>query len=264
MTEHEQANILLENPQPGVYQLTVNRPRQLNALNRQTLEDIREAARQLAGNPDARALIITGSGERAFIAGADIKHMQTITAIEAQRFSALGLATVQALSDLPFPVIAAVNGYCLGGGCELALACDWILASETAQFGQPEVKLGVPPGFGGTQRLPRRIGSARALEMITTGLSIDAQTALAWGLANRIYPAEQLLPAALEMAGTIATQAPLAVEISKKLVLDGADMALERANSLENRAFGLSFSTEDQTEGMQAFVEKRQAVFKGR
>ncbi len=257
-------NILLDNPENGIYLLTVNRPKQLNALNQQTLEEISSVAWQLRDTADARALIVTGAGDKSVIAGADIKQMWEKSAREGQHFSTLGLSTVQALSDLSFPVIAAVNGYALGGGCELALACDWIIASENAQFGQPEVKLGVPPGFGGTQRLPRRIGSARALEMITTGNSIDAQTALSWGLVNHIYPQEQLLDEALKIARTIAKQAPLAVEISKKLVLDGADIPLERANSMENRAFGLAFATDDQTEGMRAFVEKRKAVFTGK
>lgn len=257
-------NILLDNPEDGIYLLTVNRPKQLNALNQQTLEEIRNTAQQLATTKDARVLIVTGAGEKSFIAGADIKQMWEKNAREGQQFSKLGLSTVQALSDLPFPVVAAVNGYALGGGCELALACDWIIAAENAQFGQPEVKLGVPPGFGGTQRLPRRIGSARAMEMIVSGNSIDAQTALNWGLANHVYPAEQLMTEALKIARTIAKQAPLAVEISKKLLLDGEDIPLERANSMENRAFGLAFATNDQTEGMRAFVEKRKAVFTGK
>lgn len=256
--------ILLENLETGIYLLTVNRPKQLNALNQQTLEEILSAAQQLVVNTDVRVLIVTGSGEKSFIAGADIKQMWEKTALEGQQFSTLGLNTVQALSDLPFPVIAAVNGYALGGGCELALACDWILAAENAQFGQPEVKLGVPPGFGGTQRLPRRIGTARAMEMIVSGGSIDAQTALDWGLANHVYPADQLLDEAMKIARKITKQAPLAVEISKKLVRDGEDMPLDRANSMENRAFGIAFATTDQTEGMRAFVEKRKAVFLGK
>ncbi|MGB0846844.1 MAG: enoyl-CoA hydratase/isomerase family protein [Thiolinea sp.] len=254
-------NILLDTPEAGIYLLTVNRPKQLNALNQQTLEEIRAAAQQLAMQQDIRVLIVTGSGDKSFIAGADIKQMWEKTAVEGQRFSSLGLSTVQALSDLPFPVIAAVNGYALGGGCELALACDWIIAAENAQFGQPEVKLGVPPGFGGTQRLPRRIGSARAMEMIVSGRSISAQTALDWGLVNHVYPSDQLMDEALKIARTICAQAPIAVELSKKLVRDGEDMPLDRANSMENRAFGIAFSTADQTEGMKAFVEKRKAVF---
>ncbi len=257
-------NILMDTPETGIYRLTVNRPKQLNALNQQTLEDIRSAVQDLAQAADARVLIVTGSGDKSFIAGADIKQMQAKSAVEGQRFSTLGLSTVQALSDLPFPVIAAVNGYALGGGCELALACDWIIAAEHATFGQPEVKLGVPPGFGGTQRLPRRIGSARAMEMIVSGNTIDAQTALSWGLVNHVYPADQLLAEAMQMARTLSKRAPLAVELSKKLVLDGADLSLEQANSMENRAFGLAFATDDQTEGMRAFIEKRKAVFSGR
>lgn len=255
--------LLLETPEPGIYLLTINRPDQLNALNHQTLTAIQTIAQQLSHQLDARALIITGAGNKAFIAGADISEMCDKNAQDGQRFSTLGLNTVQALSDLPFPVIAAVNGYALGGGCELALACDWIIAADSAQFGQPEVKLGVPPGFGGTQRLPRRIGTARALEMILSGQLIDAPTALQWGLVNHIYPAEQLMEEAFNIARTIAAQAPLAVELSKKLVLDGADMPLERANAMENRAFGLAFATADQTEGMRAFIEKRKAVFTG-
>lgn len=256
-------NILLESPETGIYQLTVNRPQQLNALNRQTLEEIRSAARQLAENKNARVLIVTGAGEKSFIAGADIKEMQDKNSVDAQDFSTLGLNTVQALSDLPFPVIAAVNGYALGGGCELALACDWIICSENARFGQPEVKLGVPPGFGGSQRLPRRIGTARAMEMIVSGNPINAEQAKDWGLVNHVFPQERLLAEAMKIARTIAAQAPIAVNISKKLVLDGADIPLDRANSMENRAFAICFATEDQKEGMLAFVEKRAPEFKG-
>lgn len=256
-------NLLLESPSEGVYVLTVNRPKQLNALTQETLEEIIKATQQLEGEPSIRALIITGAGEKSFVAGADIKQMQSKTAIEGQRFSKLGLSAVQAVSDLSIPVIAAVNGYALGGGCELALACDWIIASDNAQFGQPEVKLGVPPGFGGSQRLPRRIGTARAMEMLLSGGSIDAATAKDWGLVNHVYPAGQLLDEAVKIAQIIAKQAPLAVAMTKKLVLDGENLPLERANELESQAFGLCFSTADQKEGMAAFVEKRPAEFKG-
>lgn len=259
----EFANILLELVEPHIYCLTINRPAQFNALNAKTLEEIYTAANYLKTQADARVLLLTGSGQKAFAAGADIKEMQAKTAIEGQAFGHRGMQAFRSLELLSIPVIAVVHGFALGGGCELAMSCDWILASEKAQFGQPEVALGVTPGFGGTQRLSRLIGRSKALELLVTGRRIDAQTALNWGLVNHVYPVDELMPEALKMAREITAQAPLAVQMCKQLVIRGQDLELETACLLEEQAFGLSFSTADQKEGMAAFVEKRKAIFRG-
>ncbi|MFM2319116.1 MAG: hypothetical protein RLZZ215_1737 [Pseudomonadota bacterium] len=257
-------NILLEAVEAGIYCLTINRPAQYNALNTKTLEEIQAAATQLQTQADARVLLLTGAGQKAFVAGADIKEMHSKTAIEGQAFGHKGMQAFRSLELLPIPVIAVVQGFALGGGCELALSCDWIIASEQAQFGQPEVALGVTPGFGGTQRLSRLIGRSKALELLVSGRRIDAKTALAWGLVNHVYPADELMNEALKIAREIANQAPLAVQMCKQLVIRGQDLELETACLLEEQAFGLSFSTADQKEGMAAFVEKRKANFVGR
>lgn len=256
-------NILLATIETGIYCLTINRPAQYNALNAKTLEEIHAAATYLHNQADVRVLLLTGSGQKAFAAGADIKEMQSKSAIEGQAFGRKGMQAFRSLELLPFPVIAVVHGFALGGGCELAMSCDWIIASEKAQFGQPEVALGVTPGFGGTQRLSRLIGRSRALELLVSGRRLDANTALAWGLVNHVYPVDELMNEALKIARDIAAQAPLAVQMCKQLVIRGQDLELETACLLEEQAFGLSFSTADQKEGMAAFVEKRKALFKG-
>lgn len=257
-------NILLEVVEQGVYLLTINRPKSYNALNAATLDDIYSASQVIAADPEARAVILSGAGDKAFVAGADIKEMQNLTGIEAQRFSAKGMHAFRALELLDVPVIAAVNGFCLGGGCELAMSCDWIIASETALFGQPEVSLGVTPGFGGSQRLTRLIGRPRAMELLLTGNNIKAEQAERWGLANHVYPADELMAEALKLAKTIAGKGPLAVKMTKQLVQRGQDLELDAACVMESQAFGLAFSTEDQSEGMTAFVEKRAAEFSGK
>ncbi|TXH71596.1 MAG: enoyl-CoA hydratase/isomerase family protein [Thiothrix sp.] len=256
-------NILLATIETGIYCLTINRPAQYNALNAKTLEEIHAAATYLHNQADVRVLLLTGSGQKAFAAGADIKEMQSKSAIEGQAFGRKGMQAFRSLELLPFPVIAVVHGFALGGGCELAMSCDWIIASEKAQFGQPEVALGVTPGFGGTQRLSRLIGRSKALELLVSGRRLDANTALAWGLVNHVYPVDELMNEALRIARDIAAQAPLAVQMCKQLVIRGQDLELETACLLEEQAFGLSFSTADQKEGMAAFVEKRKALFKG-
>lgn len=256
-------NILLATIETGIYCLTINRPAQYNALNAKTLEEIHAAATYLHNQADVRVLLLTGSGQKAFAAGADIKEMQSKSAIEGQAFGRKGMQAFRSLELLPFPVIAVVHGFALGGGCELAMSCDWIIASEKAQFGQPEVALGVTPGFGGTQRLSRLIGRSKALELLVSGRRLDANTALAWGLVNHVYPVDELMNEALRIARDIAAQAPLAVQMCKQLVIRGQDLELETACLLEEQAFGLSFSTADQKEGMSAFVEKRKALFKG-
>src|SRR5882672_2446363 len=206
-------NILLEQPEAGIYLLTVNRPKALNALNAATLDEIAAAMTVVASDDEARVLLLTGAGEKAFVAGADIAEMQNATIEQAREISERGTQVMHALEALPVPVIALVNGYALGGGCELALSCDWIIAAENAVFGQPEVNLGIPPGFGGTQRLARLVGRARALELVTTGRQIKSDEALRIGLVNEVVAGAQLTQKGLEMARLIAAKAPVAVRV---------------------------------------------------
>lgn len=256
-------NLLLEQPEPGVYLLTLNRPQALNALNAATLEELLRAIAQVAGDAGARVLLLTGAGEKAFVAGADISEMQGLSAGQALDFSAAGLRVMHALEALPVPAIALVNGYALGGGCELAMACDWIIASERAVFGQPEVNLGIPPGFGGTQRLTRLVGRARALELVTTARQVKADEALAIGLVTRVVAAAELRDAGLAVARSIAGKAPVAVRLAKQAVQRGQDLDLANACAHESGLFALAFATADQKEGMRAFVEKRAPRFRG-
>jgi enoyl-CoA hydratase len=233
-------------------------------LNAATLDEIAAALLLLAADEAARVLLITGAGEKAFVAGADIAEMQNATVAQAREFSEKGARVMLALEALPLPVIALVNGYALGGGCELALACDWILAADTAVFGQPEVNLGIPPGFGGTQRLPRRIGTARALELLTTARQVKAAEAAAIGLVNLVCSGTGLRAKGLEMAGTIAAKGPVAVRLVKEAVRRGAHLDLFAACALETDLFARAFGTQDRKEGMSAFLEKRPARFTGR
>jgi enoyl-CoA hydratase len=254
-------NILLDQPEPGIYLLTVNRPRALNALNAATLSEIAAAIRHVGADERCRVLLITGAGEKAFIAGADIAEMQAYTPQQARTFSAHGMAVMHAIEGLPVPVIALVNGYALGGGCELAMSCDWVLASEIAVFGQPEVKLGIPPGFGGTQRLTRLVGRSMALELLTTGRQVRADEAVAIGLANHVYPAAELRERGMEMARVIAANGPLAVRLAKQCAHRGLDVDLASGCVLETQSFALPFSTPEQKEGMSAFLAKRPPKF---
>jgi enoyl-CoA hydratase len=256
-------NLLLDQPEPGLYLLTLNRPRALNALNAATLSEISAALDDVRSDAGARVLLITGAGDKAFVAGADIAEMQAYTPEQARAFSAHGMAVMHAIEALPIPVIALVNGYALGGGCELALSSDWILASETAVFGQPEVKLGIPPGFGGTQRLTRLVGRAMALELLTTARQVKAAEALALRLVNHVYPAAELRVRGLEMARAIAANGPIAVRLAKQCAHRGLDLDLANACVLETQSFALSFATADQKEGMSAFLAKRPATFSG-
>ena len=242
--------------------LTINRPDKLNALSQEVLGDLRTAIEDLSRRDDVRAAVITGTG-KAFVAGADIAAMRDMDEAQARGFGALGHEVFSTIEHLRFPVIAAVNGFALGGGCELALACDFIYASTKAKFGQPEVNLGIIPGFGGTQRLPRRVGSAMARELIYTGKMIDAAEALRVGLVNAVFEPDELLAAASKTAAEIATKGPLAVAFAKRLIRDGVDIPLPQANKRERDAFGEGFATEDQAEGMTAFLEKRAPVFRG-
>ena len=242
--------------------LTIDRPDKLNALDGQVLGELGEALGRLATDKAVRCLILTGVG-KAFVAGADIAAMQGMSPAEAEGFSRQGHSVFAAIESLPFPTIAAVNGFALGGGCELALACDFIYASSKARFGQPEVKLGVIPGFGGTQRLARRVGVGQARELIYTGAMFKADVAKDVGLVNRVCEPDALLPQARETAQTIAAQGPRAVEAAKRLLLAGPEMSLPEANGLEAVAFGKCFETEDQREGMRAFLAREEPNFKG-
>ena len=261
--DFEQFNHLEIDIQDALLLITIHRPKVLNALNQALLEELHQLFDVLADDPNVGAVIIKGAGDKAFVAGADIAEMVDMGVEEAQAFSSFGHQLGDKMANAPFPIIAAVQGYALGGGCELALACDFIYASEDAAFGFPEVKLGVIPGFGGTQRLSRRIGVGRALEFVMSGNMIKAEQALAMGLVNRIMSAEALLPAAIKTAQTIASRGPLAVAKAKALIAQGAEMPLPQANALEAKAFGELFATNDRAEGMKAFLEGRKADFLG-
>lgn len=256
-------NLLFVN-QDGIGIITLNRPKALNALNGQLMLEISHLADEIAKDETVKVVIITGSGDKAFVAGADITEMQPMSAIEGRNWGKLGQATFAKIENLPQPVIAAVNGFALGGGCELAMACDIRVASERAKFGQPEVSLGITPGFAGTQRLARLVGRGIAKELLFTGDMIDAAEAYRIGLANRVVPAEQLMDTAKELAQKIMSRAPVAVQLCKAAVNEGMDMDQDSAVAYEAEVFGLCFATADQTEGMSAFVEKRKASFTGK
>lgn len=253
-------NIILEN-EGGLAILKVNRPQALNALNSETLQEIKAAVFEVKDDEAIQALIITGAGDKAFVAGADISFMENLSAVEGRYFGLLGQDVFTTIENLEKPVIAAVNGFALGGGCELALACDIRLASQKAVFGQPEVSLGITPGFGGTQRLPRIIGEGRAKELIFSARSINAQEAYRIGLVNQVYPPESLLEEAKKLAQTITANAPLAVRFSKAAINKGMQTDIDTALAIEADLFGLCFSTQDQKEGMNAFVNKRKPAF---
>lgn len=236
--------------------LTMDRPEALNALNTAVLGDLEEAIGRAERDDAVRAVVITGAG-RSFVAGADIAEMAGFSAAEGRRFSAHGNAVFARLETMPKPVIAAVNGFALGGGCELAMACDIRLAGEKAKFGQPETGLGITPGFGGTQRLPRIVGASRAMELIFTARVIGAAEAKEIGLVSAVYPQEELLDRALALAETIAANAPIAVAEAKRAVRFGLQADMTTAAAFEAEAFGVTCGTEDKREGMGAFLEKR-------
>lgn len=243
--------------------ITFDRPKALNALNSATLRELEAALAQVGADREVRAIVLTGAGEKAFVAGADIAEMANMTPSEALDFSGAGHRVFRAIESLPQPSIAAVNGFALGGGLELALACDLVYASEKARFGQPEVGLGVIPGFGGTQRLARLVGGQRAKELIFTGEMIDAATAKAIGLVLEILPQDQLVAHCQAVAAKIAAKGPLAISQAKRVVGWGAEGGLTAGNELERQGFSALFGSSDQREGMRAFLEKRPAVFKG-
>jgi enoyl-CoA hydratase len=256
-------NLLLEIAD-GIGTLSVNRPEALNALNIGTLHELQEAFRELENNPEVRVVILTGAGDRAFVAGADISEMKDMNCLEAIRFSELGHATLEQIEGLRKVVIAAVNGFALGGGMEIALACDFIYASEKAKLGTPEVTLGVFPGWGGTQRLPRLIGKGQGKELIFTGAMISASEAKDLGIVNRVFPAESLMEETRKVAEKIASNGPVAVQLAKKTVNRGYDVGLKEGCHMEALSFGTCFTTKDQKEGMTSFIEKRKPQFKGK
>ena len=236
--------------------ITMNRPEALNALNRQVLEELSQVLDQVEADPELYVAIVTGAG-RSFVAGADIGQMSTLSSAEAKAFGLFGNQVFLKLENLSKPTIAAVNGFALGGGCELSMACDIRLASEKAKFGQPEVGLGITPGFGGTQRLARIVGTAHAMELILTAKVIGAAEAKAIGLVSEVYPPEELMPKALELANAICANAQIAVQESKRCIRMGMQTDISTGSAFEAEAFGVCCGTEDKDEGMGAFLEKR-------
>lgn len=248
-----------ESPRQGVALITISSPKTLNALNRTILEELDYSVANIG--KEVRILVITGEG-KAFVAGADISQMRDFNDGQGLEFSRFGASVFRRIEKLDIPVIAAVNGFALGGGCELALACDIRIAAETAVFGQPEVKLGILPGFSGSVRLPRLIGAGRAKELIYTGRNVKASEAYQMGLVNAVVPVESLMDEAYRMAEQIMACAPLAVNAAKMSINDGADLEIDGAIGLESRLFGQLFASADQKEGMTAFLEKRKPTFK--
>ena len=256
-------NILFEKKNSIAY-VTVNRPKVLNALNMATMEELRSAFTTIKDDREIRVAILTGSGEKAFIAGADIAELSRHDAVSAKEYTHRGQSVLDLIENLGKPVIACINGFALGGGCEIALACTIRLASETAKLGQPEVKLGIIPGYGGTQRLPRLVGKGIAMQLLLAGEMINAQEALRIGLVNEVTPAPDLIPRAEALAQKIIANAPLAVQYAMEAVNKGLDMSLSEGLYLEATLFGICCATEDKTEGTTAFLEKRPAQFKGK
>ena len=241
--------------------ITINRPDAMNALNKETLEELSKAITKLNATKSVKVAIITGAGEKAFIAGADIKQMKDLTPLQAKEFSELGHQVLFQIEHSRLPFIAAVNGYALGGGCELMMACDIIIVSENAVIGQPEINLGISPGFGGTQRLSRLVGTPKAKELLLTGKNLTAQDAHAIGLVNTVVPAENLLETVTKLASKIASKSAVQLQFIKELVNKGINLDIAHANALEISYFSSSFSTHDQKEGMTAFIEKRKPDF---
>jgi len=255
---------VLYDKRAGIAYVTVNRPKALNALDTPTWTDLRSAFEDARDDVDVRGVILTGAGDRAFIAGADISELAHVTAYEAQQSSRFGQGVLDLIENLGKPVIAAINGFALGGGCETAMACTIRIAVEAAKFGQPEVKLGLLPGGGGTQRLPRLVGKGHALQLILTGEMISAQEAYRIGLVNEIVPAAELIARAEAILKTIASNAPIAVRLSLEAANKGAETSQSEGQLLEASYFGLCAATEDKKEGTSAFLEKRAPRFQGR
>lgn len=258
--------ISLDARENGVWVLTIQRPEALNALNSQVLNDMADALRQIGemNFENGRALVITGSGDKAFVAGADIKEISELDEDQAFAFSQRGQSIFHELNLLNIPVIAAVNGFALGGGLELALGCDFIFASENAKFGLPEVSLGLIPGFGGTVRLARAVGIRKARELTYTGDLIDAHEALALGLVNKVVPLADLMPTVMKTVNTILGKGPAAIAAAKKSINQSYEMDVDQAQKSEAKYFASLFETEDMAEGTKAFIEKRKPIFKGK
>jgi enoyl-CoA hydratase len=262
-TEVESHSVLIEiADEIGV--VTINRPQALNALNAETMEALGSALREVERNVDVKVVVITGAGNKAFVAGADIKEMATMGPTEARAFSQRGHRLITLMEQMKKPIIGAVNGYALGGGLELALACDFIYAADVAKLGLPEVTLGIIPGFGGTQNLPRLIGPNRAKELIFSGRQLSAEQAREWGLVNEVVRADELMGRVMEVAQKIARNGMLAISTAKEAVVNGLNVTKEDGLRLEGAVFGLLFDSEDQKEGMRAFLEKRPAAFRGK
>ncbi|WP_446897919.1 enoyl-CoA hydratase-related protein [Clostridium sp. LBM24168] len=253
---------IISKEENGIAYVTINRPKALNALNSATLTELGSVVDEISKKQDIKVVIITGAGEKSFVAGADIAQMSKLNSIEATNFSRLAQNVFSEIENLPQVVIAAVNGYALGGGCELAMACDVRFASKKAKFGQPEVNLGILPSFGGTQRLPRLVGKGIAKELIFSTDMIDAQEAYRIGLANKVYEPDELIQKSEEFAKKVMSKSPWGVRLAKASINNGLDVDLESGLKYEANSFGLCFSTEDQKEGMGAFLEKRKANFK--
>jgi len=256
-------NILLEKKNSIAY-VTVNRPKVLNALNMATMEELRAAFHDIKNDDGIRVVILTGSGEKAFVAGADISELAVQDAVTGKKYAHRGQSVLNLIENLGKPVIACINGFALGGGCELALACTMRLASDNAKLGQPEVKLGIIPGYGGSQRLPRLIGKGLAMQMVLAGEMITAQDAHRIGLVNEVTASAELIPRAEAIAAKIIANAPLAVQYCLEAVNKGMEMTLAEGLFLEASLFGVCCATEDKKEGTKAFLEKRAAVFKGK
>jgi enoyl-CoA hydratase/carnithine racemase len=255
---------LLHEKRDGIAYVTVNRPAKLNALNRKVVEELGSCFRAIEADSEVRAVILTGAGEKSFVAGADISELAVLRPAEGKETSRRGQRVLDLIQDLGKPVIAAVNGFALGGGCELALACTLRIASENARFGQPEVKLGIVPGYAGTQRLPRLIGKGRAMEIILTGEPVTAEEAYRIGLVNQVVPLRDLIGAAETLARKIMANAPLAVKFALEAVNHGLEITEAEGEFLEATLFGLCCTTADMKEGTQAFLEKRPPKFSGR
>ena len=256
-------NILFDKRNSIAY-VTVNRPKVLNALNMATMDELRAAFHDIKNDAGVRVVILTGSGEKAFIAGADINELAAHTAVSGKEYTHRGQSVLNLIENLGKPVIACLNGFTLGGGCEIAMACTMRLASDNAKIGQPEVKLGIIPGYGGTQRLPRLVGKGRAMQLVLTGEMISAQEALRIGLVNEVTSPAELIPRAEAIAQKIIANAPLAVQYSLEAINKGLEMTLPEALYLEAVLFSVACSSEDKKEGTTAFLEKRPAQFKGK
>jgi enoyl-CoA hydratase/carnithine racemase len=256
-------NILFEKKNSIAY-VTINRPKALNALNMATMDDLRAAFTDIKSDVGVRVVLLTGAGEKAFIAGADIAELARHDAVSAKEYTHRGQSVLDLIENLGKPVIACINGFALGGGCEIALACTMRLAGENAKLGQPEVKLGIIPGYGGSQRLPRLVGKGIAMQLVLAGEMITAQEALRIGLVNEVTAPAMLIPRAEAIAAKIIANAPLAVQYAMEAVNKGMEMSLAEGLYLEAVLFGIACSTEDKTEGTTAFLEKRPAVFKGK